>query len=171
MAIVLAAYEAVLAGGPTTDELEHAPLLDAWLADMHAGWPVLYGEPTGHPWLTRRMRTSPLLYLDAGRGVARCLSQWYRLARSGCDLPAEAAADVPPDIAQLVERAWAEQAVIDERRHLLVAEAVHAAPARLLKTFEQQVANDLVARLRVVVERWPDESRCFLDAEPTGGAL
>lgn len=68
--------------GPTADEIAAAPLLETWCPQTgEGGRPVLFGEVTGHPRLMdgAMITTSPLLWLDEDRRLARTVSRWYRL--------------------------------------------------------------------------------------------
>ena len=79
-----AVIERLAAGeGPTADEIEGAPLLDAWCPQPSEGRLVLIGQVTGHPRIMDGMiATSPLLWLDEERRLARTVSRWYRLGTS-----------------------------------------------------------------------------------------
>jgi hypothetical protein len=94
-----AAIERLAQGeGPSSEELNRAPLLDSWAVADRAGLPVLTGIVTGHPRLPAHswVRTSPLVWLAEDRTAARTSSRWYRLgsrleddlARSGRRTPA-----------------------------------------------------------------------------------
>ena len=81
-----AAMERLAVGeGPTVAEIESAPLLDAWCPQPgESGRLVLFGRVTGHPRLMDGdlITTSPLLWLDEDRRLARTVSRWYRLGTS-----------------------------------------------------------------------------------------
>lgn len=64
-------------------EVEAVPL-DGWYPVSHRGLdlPALAGW-ADHPRLGQTIiTTSPVLWIDEGRTIARCLSRWYRLGES-----------------------------------------------------------------------------------------
>lgn len=68
--------------GPTSDDLERAPLLSPWIAilDLQYGGAILVGKQTGHPVLKGQLiKTSRLCGIDGGQTWARTVSRWYRL--------------------------------------------------------------------------------------------
>ena len=73
--------------GPTADEIAAAPLLDGWhRTESYEGATVLVGFVSGHPRLRDgTITTSPLVWLDVERGLARTVSRWYRIGRSLSD--------------------------------------------------------------------------------------
>jgi hypothetical protein len=75
--------------GPTSAELENAPLLDAFLVKPYTTF-CLTGYATGHPLLgNTHVHTSQLWALDAKNHWARTFSRYYRLGDSMRDLREE----------------------------------------------------------------------------------
>jgi|GEM_PF-4572454 len=66
----------VKASGDTGD----APLIDGWITFKWGSSYLLWGQVSGHPLgIKENVRTSPLIYIDPERGIARTRSRWYRL--------------------------------------------------------------------------------------------
>jgi hypothetical protein len=66
---------------PPEIDLSKAPILDNWAFSIEPRRRLI-GTVTGHPrlpdgWIT----TSPLVWIDPDRGVARTISRYYRLGR------------------------------------------------------------------------------------------
>jgi hypothetical protein len=165
---LLDAYDTVLADGPSDDERRAAPLLDDWIVEMGLFWPVLHGLPTGHPSLRGPMYTSSLLYVDADRGVARCVSRWYQLGSSGRGAPAPDVVDAGTQFEKAVIQAWREQEDVAVQIERSVKAAIRANPERLLMLLRGQIENSVADRLRTLVERWPDRPRCVLRSGDAG---
>lgn len=168
MPTLLDAYDTVLDGGPTNDERRVAPRLDFWTAEAGIVWPVLHGRPSGHPRLTRYMRTSPLLYADADRGIARCLSRWYTLGSPGRIAPAPDISEAQTQFEQALFQAWREREDDADRTERSVRAAVLANPSRMLAAWRDQIDASVAERLRTLVERWPEKPRCVLRATSDG---
>ncbi|TFL16544.1 DUF6634 family protein [Jannaschia formosa] len=168
LSTLLDAYDTVLAGGPSDDERRAAPRLDDWIARMGTVWPVLYGIPTGHPRLTRRMHTSPLLYIDIDRGVARCLSRWYVLGSSGRIAVTKKPADATSEFEAAFIALLREHEEDIDRTNQSVAAAIKTSPRRLLLRFGAEIEASVADRLRTLVACWPDCPRCVLRPDDAG---
>lgn len=73
---------------PTETDLIGAVGLENWMVAIDGEMPVLIGESVGHPhlgdqWIT----TSPVLWINEDRTIARTLSRWYRLGKSALPPP------------------------------------------------------------------------------------
>jgi hypothetical protein len=69
--------------GPTTSDLEVAPILDNWERGTRPA-SCLIGNVFGHPMrpgMGRPVATSDLWVLAPDKGWARTMSRWYRLGR------------------------------------------------------------------------------------------
>ncbi len=74
----------LLRSGWRPDATIEAVPLDRWFPVMHRSLdlPALAGW-ADHPRLGQQLiTTSPVLWIDDGRTIARCLSRWYRLGEA-----------------------------------------------------------------------------------------
>lgn len=61
-------------------DIGEAPLIDGWITFKWGSSYLLWGQVSGHPLgIEENVRTSPLIYIDPERGIARTRSRWYRL--------------------------------------------------------------------------------------------
>lgn len=75
--------------GPTSAELQYAPLLDGYHLEPYLSF-CLSGQVTGHPSLgDTHIHTSQLWVINQQQGWARTFSRYYRLGTSLKDLREE----------------------------------------------------------------------------------
>lgn len=80
----MASILALLARGPTADDIASAPRIDRWEVMVSPGGaPVLWGYVTGHPRLGDcKLRTSRVIGMDRSAAWARTYGRWYALGMS-----------------------------------------------------------------------------------------
>ncbi|MGF7054755.1 hypothetical protein GGC47_003959 [Bosea sp. OAE752] len=69
---------------PSDADLRDAVILEDWMIgrDPLTGQTVFWGRSIGHPILgDRPITTSPLIWVNEDRTIARTLSRWYRLGK------------------------------------------------------------------------------------------
>lgn len=78
----LVAIEAAKAG-PSTEDLNSAPLMEYWLTVQDGGGAICFlGRTVDHPLLgTQDILTSPAVCLNRSEGWLRTMSRWYRLGK------------------------------------------------------------------------------------------
>lgn len=104
--------------GPTSDDLERAPVLGPWIAirDHQCGGAIMIGRQAGHPTLKGPLiNTSRLCGIDSRKTWARTSSRWYQLGNpTSADTLFEGLGPKAAELEYLALEFWQVQALIAE---------------------------------------------------------